>query len=376
MRNYRWGHLSRAGRAIALLLPACLAIAAVRTGVAEPRRSPVPHRDVGTWYITFFTAKDEFHHWADVNKRRGAMPLGGTYSAGDPAVIERQWRELREAGIDWLLMDDTNTVFVDNRAIDQNIRAWFDFMDARPEAERIPIAIAAGGELNQHGNRESWTSAVDYLWKTYAQRPSYLRDHGKPVLHWYIEKEQVWPDWDDRRWTVRKTYHFFNQTSARDNGGWAYGSDIKPIETPECISFHPGWDLSPPGHPRGTGHRYRYSWMRAIAAQPRHILLSTWNGFNEGDALEDSDAWRDPSGKPAPQWYRRMTRGYIAAYKGLLLEGCYYQTPAGRRPYRFSNGKLTPRQPPQGEPPIILTAAELKSVAKHTGVALPPPLAR
>jgi hypothetical protein len=99
-------------------------------------------------------------------------------------------------------------VWVDNSRSDGLIRTWFDFMDAKPAQERIPIAIAAGGELNQHNRRDAWTEAVEYLWQTYARRPSYMRVNGKPVLHWYVEKD-VWPEWTDARWTIRRTNHFF-----------------------------------------------------------------------------------------------------------------------------------------------------------------------
>jgi len=90
---------------------------------------------------------------------------------------------MQECGIEFLVMDDTNCVWVDNSRIDGLIRTWFDFMDAKPAEERIPIAIAAGGELNKHNRREAWTEAVEYLWQTYASRPSSMRVSGKPVLH-------------------------------------------------------------------------------------------------------------------------------------------------------------------------------------------------
>jgi hypothetical protein len=65
--------------------------------------------------------------------------------------------------------------------IDGLIRTWFEFMNAKPAQERIPIAIAAGGELNQHNRRDTWLEAVDYLWQTFASRPSSMRVSGKPA---------------------------------------------------------------------------------------------------------------------------------------------------------------------------------------------------
>ena len=39
---------------------------------------------------------------------------------------------MQECGIEFLVMDDTNCVWVDNSRIDGLIRTWFDFMDAKP----------------------------------------------------------------------------------------------------------------------------------------------------------------------------------------------------------------------------------------------------
>lgn len=318
-------------------------------------------RQVGVWYITIWDRKDEFKHWQSVAARGAAMPSGGPYSADDPEVIARQWRQMRECGVDFLVLDDTNTVHVDNNGIDRSIRAWFDFMDAKPAASRIPIAVVAGGELNQHNKRRAWREAVDYLWQTYARRPSYLRADGRPVLHWYIEKD-LWPEWDDPRWTIRRTYHFLRPDGQRRYGGWGYGGEPDPPCNSECMSFHPGWDLSPPGRPRENGDFYRRMWLKALRCRPRPrtILLSDWNGWHEGTALEDSPSWKDTYGDPAPAWYRLLTRGYIAAFKGKVLEGFYYRNEASpyvflRRSGRWEHQGAYPR----GIPVIVLPQGSL-----------------
>jgi hypothetical protein len=309
---------------------------------------------VGVWYIPFWTAGDEFGHWKHVEDRKAAMPLGGRYASNDPEVIERQWRQMRACGISFLVMDDTNTVHVDSSLIDRNIRAWFDFMDRQRPQDRIPIAIAAGGELNQHANRQAWADAVEYLWKQYAHRASYKQMDGKPLLLWYIEKD-VWPDWTDARWTVKKAYTFFRADAIYRNGGWGYGGDTSIPCNPECMSFHPGWDLSPPGHLREGGDLYRRLWVQTLKCHPRYVLLSDWNGWNEGTALEDSAAWTDTYSQPAPSWYRLLTRGYIAAYKGKMLDGFYYRDESSPDVYLFQRGRLVYQGAcPHGVPVVLL----------------------
>lgn len=322
-------------------------------------------RKVGVWYLTLFYSEGyENPHWAGVKSRGQAVPVAGPESSRNPAVMERQFRQMKQCGIDFMVMDDTNCVWVDSSRIDHTIRAWFDFMDAKPAAERIPLAIAVGGELNQHGNKDAWTEAVEYLWNTYAHRPSHLKVDGKPVLHWYIEKD-VWPDWDDKRWTIRRTYHFFRMDGQMKHGGWGFGSDTHPPCLEECMSFHPGWDLSPPGIPREDGDTYRRRWINALKCMPRHVLLSDWNGWAEGTALEDSDRWKDTYGNAAPSWYRMLTQGYVAAYKGRLVKDFYYRDESLPHLYRWDGNSLKwTNAYPKSTPAIVLPAGRLESLAR------------
>jgi len=208
------------------------------------------------------------------------------------------------------------------------------------EARFFHPATTAGGELNQHSRREAWTEAVDYLWHTFAARPSCLRVGGRPVLHWYVEKD-VWPEWTDARWTIRRANHFFWSARQSLEGGWGYGSDPVLPGIKECMSFWPGWDLSPPGIGREGGELYSKQWIKALQVQPRHVLLSDWCGWCEGTAIEDSDCWTDTYGDPAPAWYRLLTQGYVAAYNGRLVEGFFYRDQAQAEVYRWDGTATT-----------------------------------
>jgi hypothetical protein len=237
--------------------------------------------------------------------------------------------------------------------IDKNIRAWYDYMDKKPEEEQLKLAIAAGGELNQHSSKETWPTAVDFLWNTYAKRPSQLVDKGKPVLHWYIEKD-VWPDWNDPRWTIRQTYHFLRGSEQPAHGGWGYGSLPGPNDIKECLSLQPGWDLSPPGFLREGGDFYRRAWINVLKRNPDHVLLSDLNGFNEGTAIEDSASWKDTYGDTAPSWYRLLTQGYVAAYKGELLDTFYYRQESLPEVYQWISGRFVYQQAYPHKIPVIV----------------------
>ena len=78
-------------------------------------------------------------------------PSAGDTRRGIPPSSRRTMPSSAISGSTFLIMDDTNCAGNDGGRINDNIRAWFDFMDARPEAERIPICIGGGGEMRASG---------------------------------------------------------------------------------------------------------------------------------------------------------------------------------------------------------------------------------
>ena len=297
-------------------------------------------RQVGVWVMTMLDQKDKFGHWADIGRRKGAMPIGGPFSCSDPAEVEREYSAIRKAGISYVLLDDTNTTMVDDGLIDKSVKAWFDYSDRQPANQRLQIAIAAGGELNQHSSPKLWHEAVDYLYKTFANRPSYLKIDGKPVLYWYIEVDTE-PNWTDQRWIIRKTFHFFRTADQFRNGGWGYGADdsTRP-EGLDCASIQPGWDLSLPGFPRNGGQTYCNRWVKALQSNAKSILLSDWNGWNEGTALSESNEWKDNYGDSTPTWYAQLTNGYVQLSHGHLVEDNYYRLDGAPDVFKWTKGRF------------------------------------
>jgi hypothetical protein len=174
----------------ALLLIAIPRLEAAAGGNARP--------GFGLWYTAWWSADDRFQHWSHCHR----LPSRGKYSAGDPAVIAAHFAQFRDMGVDFLIMDDTNIAGTDGGRINDNIRAWFNFMDARPAAERIAICIAGGGEMRSAG-RAGQQQAADYYWATWAKRPSYFRLNGKPLLLVDTDKNYGPGDFSDERFTVR-----------------------------------------------------------------------------------------------------------------------------------------------------------------------------
>lgn len=286
---------------------------------------------IGVWYLPEYDAADKFGHWSSDRDNHSGTPALGNYSSNGPAVIRSQYQAMRECGVNFIIMNDNQTLFTEDGITDRNIRAWFDFMDALPAEQRLPLCLSFGGELNSRSDRAAFLEAADYLWKAYAQRPSYFRIGGKPLLLWYIENN-VFPGWSDPRFAIQHCYNAGGANHEQDaHGGWGWGSYPYPSDNSECMSFFPGRVVANPVFrdrtfiDRRGGDYYQDCWVRALKAHPRYVAITSWNGWDEQTAIEDSTDWRDHYGLACPNWYRQITKGYAYLRLHLLLHGFYYK---------------------------------------------------
>src|SRR5580700_10796425 len=102
----------------------CLFAAVFLFSVAARIEAVTARTSFGLWYTAWWTHDDRYQHWSHCHR----LPLRGKYTAGDPAVIAAHYAQFRDLGVDFLIMDDTNFVGNDGGRINDNIRAWFDFM--------------------------------------------------------------------------------------------------------------------------------------------------------------------------------------------------------------------------------------------------------
>lgn len=318
---------------------------AVMAAVPGARAAETPPRPgIGLWYTVWWTQDDRFHHWANCHR----FPARGRYSAGDPAVIAAHYAQFRELGIDFLIMDDTNGMDNDGGRIKQNIRAWFDFMDAQPAAARVPICIGGGGEMREEG-RAGQQRAANFYWDALARRPSYFQLAGKPLLLVDTDKNYGPADFDDPRFTVRWVYNGDNHAAMARLQTWGWGSYEPAPVLPECMSFWPGHrfprqvaaqGLDPLEEPREGGAHYVREWLRVLKARPRFVTIADWNNFEEETAIEDSFAWEDARGYAVPNLYTRITRAYARLRSETLVKGECYRSESDPRVYLFDGNRL------------------------------------
>lgn len=365
-----------------------LALTAAEPPAATTAHSAATLRPcLGLWYTVWWRKDDQFQHWTNCH----LLPVRGRYSAGEPAIIAADYAQFRDLGVDFLIMDDTNCAGNDGGRINDNIRAWFDFMDARPAAERIPICIGGGGEMRGSG-KAAQQQAANFYWAQWAQRPSYFRLDGKPLLLVDTDKNYGPGDFDDARFTVRWAYNGDNHAAMKQRKAWGWGSYAPAPMLEECMSIWPGHRFprnvtqlgkDPLEAPREGGELYVREWLRVLKAQPKYVTIADWNNFEEETAIEDSYAWEDRWGHAVPDLYRRITRAYsrlrlavalagseatksqrrkasgASQWASALVKGEYYRSETGPKVYLFDGKKLVYQSGLPHRAAIILIPDEL-----------------
>ena len=333
-------HRTNIALSLAIVLFASHAWAAEANPPARPK--------FGLWYTAWWTADDQFKHWNNCHR----LPSRGRYSAGDPAVIKAHYAAFRDLGVDFLIMDDTNGVRNDGGRINDNIRAWFDFMDTQSVANRIPICVGSGGEMRS-GGKPAQQQAADFYWQTWAQRPSYFKLNGKPLVLVDTDKNYGPADWNDPRFTVRWAYNGDNHGAMARNQTWGWGSYAPAPALPECMSIWPGHRFphyvaeqgqDPLEAAREGGAVYVREWLRVLKASPQYVTVADWNSFEEETAIEESYSWEDAHGYSVPDLYVRITRAYSRLRSGTLVKGEYYRSENRPEVYLYDGSKLVYQQ--------------------------------
>jgi len=348
-------------------------VAAAAVLLAQATDADVLRPRIGLWYTAWWTEDDQFHHWSDCTR----LPERGRYTAGDPKVIADHYRQFRDLGIDFVIMDDTNGIGNDGGRINDNIRAWYDFMDALPADERIPICIGGGGEMRAEG-AAGQTRAAGYYWENYAQRPSYFRLDGKPLLLVDTDDNYGPGDWDDPRFTVRWAYNGDNCESMAARRTWGWGSYEPAPELPECMSIWPGHRFAGGVRQSGRddaeqaregGRLYVREWLRVLNASPEFVTVADWNNWQEETAIEDSYSWEDAWGFATPDLYTRITRAYSRLRRGRLVKGECYRAANKPEVYLFDGERLVHQGAEPRRGVVILTPTGLlERIATEEGL--------
>lgn len=330
---------------------------------------------IGIWYTVWWDDKPPFDsHWSDWTRYR---PLLGDYDSGNEAVIRAHMKWMKQAGIDFVILDDTNGHSNDNGNIAEHIDQVFRVVESMPEGTAPKLAVAIGYAQWALNDIRQQQAEADLVYDRYAQSSVYYQWKGKPLLVNYTAPSWFYK-WNDERFSVRFATGKVSDGApvAPDTGLWGWVFDREQANE-EVAGVNPGWDTAHLGRgttpiPRLDGELYSRMWIDALKNNPDAVVISSFNDFAEETAIEAAEprngtsapAYRDAYGDPAPDWYQKLTQGY-AGLKSGYKEGFYYKEEQSSQLYRFTNGKLKKTADlPHGLPVIELPKGFMKGKIK------------
>lgn len=315
---------------------------------------------VGTWFTVWWTKEKEalYDQWFSTDMCRLKPVDYGYYSSGDKDYLTSVFLRMGYIGIDFLLMDSTNGHGNYQGMDSRNMYKCFQVADTL--GEYAPkIAIATGGYMRL-GKNEKQQEEYDTYYKQYYQKFSNVYYHykGKPLLVIYIA-EFVNARYQDNqnRFTQRYGTGFISwQNNASDqtifktqgNWGWVFDTQNKGTEVmgvqPGYNKAHQGVDIS--SFPRDNGKRYIQMWLDAIKANPKVIMIPSYNDHAEETGWEATTPIRagavgsakDYPGED-PYVYEKITEAYLALRYGYI-EGFFYQVEGTSQVYQCVDGYL------------------------------------
>ena len=361
-----------------------------------------PDTKVGAWYSIYFYVRGTVaqDHWSSTRYK----PTLGYYSSGD--IIQGQYPLMKEAGLNYILLDHTNGFGNDNGAINANAIKVFNKLP-----HDISIAVANGAPLwvshdgqvkfiNRDQRLASQKFEADYLLSNFANRPNYLKwfdsktNSTKPLFVVFNDIQNDHPNdeivryWDDPRLSVRYSAGFADNTNpllipyASKGGLWGWAVKYPQLPSSETMAVQPGWqtDHLTDGRPsvqpllREGGMFYMKQWLEIIKHKPANVIIASWNDWAEENAIEpasvvnpSAEPFRDYHGEETPDWYLQITKGYTNLRTGLM-PNTFYKMENDPRIFQVVDGKLVLQNSmPRKKPFILLPQGSLNSFIGGTG---------
>jgi hypothetical protein len=320
------------------------------------------------WYATP-EHSGRWQHWEQVDAERQRIgssthfPLGGVYDSADPALVERHFTQMAEAGIDGVILswwgpgtrdgDHALALILDTAA--RHRLTVTIYLETAPG--RDPVASA--------------TDALTHVLTKHGAHPAWLKVQDRPVVFMYIRAmEEVGPieRWDQVRRGVEREIgvapfligdgvileagrvldglHRYNPVDLlaglplESLARRALARDRLDVMTARqagklaCVTVIPGYDDTKIRRPglsceRHDGQTYDASWIAAIQSQPDWILLTSWNEWHEGSEIEPSVE----HGKKALEQTKHYSRLFHAGKRVEFPEAIAGPAPEGAKSF-------------------------------------------
>jgi hypothetical protein len=225
-------------------------------------------------------------------------PSAGFYGDG-AAQLRRQVREMRYGGIDAAIASWAGRGSRTDRRVPSLLRA--------AAGTRLRWALYYEPEGRADPTRRAIRRDLRYIRRHYARDTRYLRVHGRFVVF-------VWADGHDRagmarRWraarrgsgayVVLKVFPGYRDVAAQPDGWHQYApAHAADRQRGESFSVSPGFFHAAEAAPRLERDPARFAaGVRAMVASGEPWqLVTTFNEWGEGTAVEPAAEWQSPSG--------------------------------------------------------------------------------
>ncbi len=226
-------------------------------------------------------------------------PSAGYYSSSDPTVIRQQIAAMQYGHLDAGIIswwgqgsEEDSVVPSDLAAADGTGFKWSLYYE--PEGYGDPSVAQIQSDLT-------------FIKARYATSPNYLTIDGKPVIFVYADPgdgctmAQRWSQANagEGFYTVLKVFAGY-QSCASDASAWhQYApSEAEDHQQGYSFSISPGFDKANESAPRLA--RNLTTWAQnvrdMVASDEPLQLITTFNEWGEGTAVESADQWSSPSG--------------------------------------------------------------------------------
>ncbi len=314
---------------------------------------------VGMWYTVWWASEDSspryyIHHW--INETRVKPVKFGYYATADESKLEYDLRLFKQWGIDYLILDDTNSHLADSGNIATNINKIFK--KAKSLGENAPKLCFAGGQPLLQKDEEGMKREMDIFYNYTVKYPeqTFYWENRPLFVNFTIPTYYSWED-EEKRFTMRPAAgHTSEGWETREENnltvigmyGWVFD---KQYESSEVYGINPGFsrshnNLSSTVEPisRENGELYVNAWLQAIKANPKMIVIASWNDHAEETGIEavnivDGIIEGREEEHLNPYFYEQITQGYLALKTGYL-EGFYYRAESDSTIYQYESGEL------------------------------------
>lgn len=337
-----------------------------------PWWDPTSNQDALNWNIARWTPK-----WRDDNLTERTEQY--SYSLFNPLsddLLKHQASLMESVGIEFVIADFTNA---------SAVYEPMGHLERFQALDKVSVAVGIGGALQGSPSLDSQATA-DYaeqvasdVFNRLVVRGNYFhfRDEPtgeeKPLLVTYagydvgVPSSVPLPNWDDPRFSVQRATGMVDPSNPNlhpvangfDWDSWWGWHNTTPFLSDTAMTVSPGYDTTHIGGSHGAGvfkergsngTTYQQQWLAALKQDPRAIVVTSWNDYNEENHIEPSVptdsvahgelAWKDINGNPAPNLFIDITRAYTSLRDRILLEGYYYRDEHSPDIYKVVAGDL------------------------------------